>query len=411
MSCAKYSASFLAPRMPPPLSHPQLPRAARAHPDNDDARKRDIQRTTLVAVATNATLAVAQFVIGLFANAFSLVADAAHTLSDLVTDLLVLLAARHGADPADINHPYGHGRIETATTMLLGAVLAAVGVGFLWNSGLRLQNMNALPDLHPVALGVAVLTLIAKESLFRFTLAAAHRLKAPLLEANAWHARSDAASSLVVAVGIGGSLAGYPFLEPLAAAVVGFLILHMGLRLGWTAIRELIDTGVSEQELEHLRQTIEQTPGVIGLHEMRTRRMAGRVLCDAHVQVAPRLTVSEGHRVSDSVYLRVRAAHPEVQDVLVHIDPEDDDSLQAVPPGRLPERADVLATVATLLGPDVAVPKRVQIHYLGGRVDVDVLLDTAPAAADAQALRRRTQDWLAQQAHYRSISFYTPIAP
>ena len=364
-----------------------------------------------MAVATNATLAVAQFVIGLFANAFSLVADAAHTLSDLVTDLLVLLAARHGADPADINHPYGHGRIETATTMVLGAVLAAVGVGFLWNSGLRLQNMNALPDLHPVALGVAVLTLIAKESLFRFTLAAAHRLKAPLLEANAWHARSDAASSLVVAVGIGGSLAGYPFLEPLAAAVVGFLILHMGLRLGWTAIRELIDTGVSEQELEHLRQTIEQTPGVIGLHEMRTRRMAGRVLCDAHVQVAPRLTVSEGHRVSDSVYLRVRAAHPEVQDVLVHIDPEDDDSLQAVPPGRLPERADVLATVATLLGPDVAVPKRVQIHYLGGRVDVDVLLDTAPAAADAQALRRRTQDWLAQQAHYRSISFYTPIAP
>ena len=115
--------------------------------------------------------------------------------------------------------------------------------------------------------------------------------------------------------------------------------------------------------------------------------------------------------MSDSVYLRVRTAHPEVQDVLVHIDPEDDDSLQAVPPGRLPERADVLATVATLLGPDVAVPKRVQIHYLGGRVDVDVLLDATLAATDAQALRQRTRDWLAQQAHYRSISFYTPIAP
>ena len=411
MSCAKYSASFLAPRMPPPQSHPQLSRAARTHPDDDDARKRDIQRTTLVAVATNSVLTVAQLVIGLFANAFSLVADAAHTLSDLVTDLLVLLAARHGADPADINHPYGHGRIETATTMLLGAVLAAVGVGFLWNSGLRLQNMNALPDLHPVALGMALLTLIAKEGLFRFTLAAARRLNAPLLEANAWHARSDAASSLVVAVGIGGSLAGYPFLEPLAAAVVGFLILHMGLRLSWTAIRELIDTGLSEQELEHIRETIEQTPGVIGLHEIRTRRMAGRVLCDAHVQVAPRLTVSEGHRVSDSVYLRVRSAHPEVKDVLVHIDPEDDDNLHAMPPGPLPERADVIATIATLLGPDVAVPKRVQIHYLGGRVDVDVLLDATLAAADAQALRRRTQDWLAQQAHYRSISFYTPIAP
>ena len=144
---------------------------------------------------------------------------------------------------------------------------------------------------------------------------------------------------------------------------------------------------------------------------MRTRRMAGRVLCDAHVQVAPRLTVSEGHRVSDSVYLRVRAAHPEVQDVLVHIDPEDDDSLQAVPAGPLPERTDVLATIAILLGPDVAVPKRVQIHYLGGRVDVDVLLDAALAAPDAQALRQRTQNWLTPQAHYRAISFYAPIAP
>ena len=411
MSYAKYSASFLASRMSPPQSHPQLPRAARTHPDDDAARTRDIQRTTLVAVATNATLAIAQLVIGLFANAFSLVADAAHTLSELVTDLLVLLAARHGADPADLNHPYGHGRIETATTMVLGVVLAAVGVGFLWSSGQRLQNMSALSEVHPAALVVALLTLVAKESLFRFTLAAARRLNAPLLEANAWHARSDAASSLVVAVGIGGSLAGYPFLEPLAAAVVGFLILHMGLRLSWAAIRELIDTGLSEQELGHLRETIEQTPGVIGVHEVRTRRMAGRVLCDVHVQVAPRLTVSEGHRVSDSVYLRVRAAHPEVKDVLVHIDPEDDDSMHAMPPGPLPERKTVLATVGALLGPDVAAPRRVQIHYLGGRVDVDVLLDKPLAAPDAQALRQRTRNWLQEQAHYRSISFYEPIAP
>ena len=411
MYCAEYSASFLASRMTLPHPHSHPPRASRTRQEDEAVRSRDIQRATLVAIATNSVLTVAQLVIGLFANAFSLVADAAHTLSDLVTDMLVLLASRHGADPADTDHPYGHGRIETATTMLLGAVLAAVGVGFLWSSGMRLQNMNDLPDLHPAALAMALLTLAAKEGLFRYTLAAAKRLKAPLLEANAWHARSDAASSLVVAVGIGGSLAGYPFLEPLAAAVVGFLILHMGLRLGWTAIRELIDTGLSEDELIHLRETIEQTPGVIGLHDMRTRRMAGRVLCDAHVQVAPRLTVSEGHRVSDSVYLRVRAAHPEVKDVLVHIDPEDDDNLHAMPPGPLPERKAVLDTVETLLGTDVAAPRRVQIHYLGGRVDVDVLLDAALAPVEAEALRQRARSWLKEQAHYRSISFYSPIAP
>lgn len=406
----KYSASFLASRMTPP--HTPSPLTHQPRPQNDDAaRSRGIQRATLVAIVTNATLSVAQVVIGLFANAFSLVADAAHTLSDLVTDLLVLLAGRRGADPADTNHPYGHGRIETATTMLLGAVLAAVGIGFLWSSGLRLQNMGAQPDLHPAALGMALLTLVAKEGLFRFSLAAARRLNAPMLEANAWHARSDAASSLVVAAGIGGSLAGYPFLEPLAAAVVGFLILHMGLRLAWKAIGELIDTGLSEDELARIRDTIEQTPGVIGLHEMRTRRMAGRVLCDAHVQVAPRLTVSEGHRVSDTVYLRVRSAHPEVQDVLVHIDPEDDGDLQTVPPGPLPTRKDVLATIRSLLGSDASEPDRVQIHYLGSRLDVEVLLH-APLAQDAEeGLRQRTHAWLKEHAHYRSVRFYSLIAP
>ncbi len=406
MFCAKYSASFPAPCMNAPHPPPR-----RVRHDDEATRSRDIQRTTLVAITTNTFLTVAQLVIGLFANAFSLVADAAHTLSDLVTDLLVLLASRHGADPADTDHPYGHGRIETATTLLLGTVLAGVGIGFLWSSGLRLQNMNALPDVHPAALVMALLTLAAKEGLFRFTLAAARRLNAPILEANAWHARSDAASSLVVAVGIGGSLAGYPFLEPLAAAVVGFLILHMGVRLAWRAIRELIDTGLSEEELADLRETIEQTPGVIGLHDMRTRRMAGRVLCDAHVQVSPRLTVSEGHRVSDGVYLRVRAAHPEVKDVLVHIDPEDDGELQTVPPGPLPERKEVLATIGVLLGPDMLEPRRVQIHYLGNRVDVEVLLNATPPMAEQEALRQRTRNWLSGHAHYRSISLYAPLAP
>ncbi|HAF54427.1 MAG TPA: cation-efflux pump, partial [Thauera sp.] len=227
---------------------------------DDAARGRGIQRATLVAVVTNSLLAIGQVIIGLLANAFSLVADAAHTFSDLVTDMMVLVAGRRSADPADSNHPYGHGRIETVTTLVLGTVLAGVGIGFLWSSGVRLQNMGTLPQLHPAALVMALLTLIAKESLFRFTLSAARRLRAPMLEANAWHARSDAASSLVVAAGIGGSLAGYPFLEPLAAAVVGFLILHMGVRLAWKAVRELIDTGLPEEELKRLRKTIESTP-------------------------------------------------------------------------------------------------------------------------------------------------------
>lgn len=369
-----------------------------------------MQRATLVALLTNALLTVGQVAIGLFANAFSLVADAAHTLSDLVTDLLVLIAGRRGADPADKDHPYGHGRIETATTLVLGAVLGGVGVGFLWGSGMRLQDMDALPELHPAALAMALITLVAKEGLFRFTLAAARRLRAPMLEANAWHARSDAASSLVVAAGIGGSLAGYPFLEPLAAAVVGFMILHMGLKLAWKAVGELIDTGLPEEALQRLRKTIEDTPGVIGLHDMRTRRMADRVLCDAHVQVDPRLTVSEGHRVSDAVYLRVRSAHPEVQDVLVHIDPEDDGDLQVMPPGPLPERTEIAEQMRALLGPGAPEPKRIQLHYLGERIEVEIVLPAPLDHASLEGLRARRRTLLRSHPHYRNIRVFCEIA-
>ena len=374
--------------------------------------RRDAMRRTSVAGAiVNLVLTALKVGVGIIGNSAALVADGVHSLSDLATDVMVWFAARYGNEPPDKNHPYGHGRIETVTTLVLGAVLGAVGVGFLWSSGIRLQDIGALPQLHPAALVMALLTLAAKEGLFRYTLAAARRLNAPMLEANAWHARSDAASSLVVAAGIGGSLAGYPFLEPLAAAVVGFLILHMGLRLAWKSIGELIDTGLPEEELERLRATIRETPGVIGLHDMRTRRMADRVLCDAHVQVDPRLTVSEGHRVSDAVYLRVRAAHPEVRDVLVHIDPEDDGELQVVPPGPLPERSEILARMRALLGPDFAEPRRVQIHYLGQRVEVEIILPSAPAAEALEALRSRRKDWLAEHPHYRNIRVFVEIAP
>lgn len=394
-----------------PAPHTQLPPMRHQPPAADQARSRGIRRATLIAIVTNASLAISQAVVGLFANAFSLVADAAHTLSDLVTDLMVLIAGQQSAHPADLDHPYGHGRIETVTTMVLGVVLATVGIGFLWSSGLRLQDIEALPALHPAALLMALLTLAAKEGLFRYTLAAGRRLKAPMLEANAWHARSDAASSLVVAAGIGGSLAGYPFLEPLAAAVVGFLILHMGIRLALKAVRELIDTGLPAEELARLRRTIEDTPGVIGLHDMRTRRMADRVLCDAHVQVSPHITVSEGHRISDAVYFRVRDAHPEVRDVLVHIDPEDDTDLQVVPAGPVPERAEVLADVRLLLGPEVPQPKRVQIHYLGQRLEVELFLPPALDQGQVTAIRNRVDAWLEEHPHYRAIRLLQEIAP
>lgn len=375
-------------------------------------RARGIRNATLVAISTNSILSLAQLVIGLFANAFSLVADAVHTLSDLITDIMVLVAGRQGAEPADRNHPYGHGRIETVTTMLLGIVLIGVGAGFLWSSGVRLQHMHESAPLHPAALYMALATLAAKEALFRFSLAAGRRLQAPMLEANAWHARSDAASSLVVAIGIGGGLAGYPFLEPLAAAVVGFLIVSMGARLAWKAVRELIDTGITDAELGELRQTILATPGVIDLHDLRTRRMADRILCDTHILVDPRITVSEGHRISDTVYTRIREAHPEVRDVLVHIDAEEDDALQSVPPGPPPTRDQIRQLTTELLGDATPLVQRIQIHYLGQRVEIEVMLHAlAYRRIDASALKSRIETLLEARPDLRSIRCYVEIAP
>lgn len=382
----------------------------RRNPGPDAAtRGRGIERVAFVAMLTNLVLTLGQIAIGLFAGAFSLVADAAHTLSDLIADLLVLMAGRRSAAPADPDHPYGYGRIETVTSLGLGLALVVVGFGFLWSSGMRLQQMSALPALHPAALGMALFTLVAKEGLFHYMLRAARHLQAPLLETNAWHARSDAASSLVVAAGIGGSLAGYPVLEPMAAAVVGFLILRMGLGFAVKAIRELIDTGLPEEELARLRQTILDTPGVISLHEMRTRRAANHVLCDAHVQVDPRLTVSEGHRISDAVHARVCAAHPEVRNVLVHVDPEDD--TQAPYPEPLPDRDEIERALCELLQPLDLTPTQVRIHYLGHQVDVEVVLATMPASAIVAALDRHTTNWLGSHPCYRSLSFLTHIAP
>lgn len=376
-----------------------------------EQRSRGIRRTALVAIFTNAGLALGQIVVGLTANAFSLVADAAHTISDLFTDLLVLFAGKHGASPADADHPYGHARIETIATLFLGATLCAVGIGFLLASGNRLQHMDQAPALHATALYMAVATLLAKELLFRFTLKASKRLRAPVLEANAWHARSDAASSLVVAIGIAGSLAGYPFLEPLAAAVVGFLIVRVGTGLGWRAVRELIDTGLPADDVARIRKTVLATPGVIDSHDLRTRRMADRVLCDTHVLVAPRISVSEGHRIANRIHKAIRAAHPEVRDVLVHVDVEDDHGLPP-PADTLPDRAEVTRSLAELLADHPVAEPRILLHYLGGKVEVEVLLDASTGAPlDHRALKCRTEIWLKEHPAYRSITFFVQSAP
>lgn len=210
-----------------------------------------------------------------------------------------------------------------------------------------------------------------------------------MLISNAWHARSDAASSLVVAIGIVGNLLGYTFADSVAAVIVGFMIVRMGTVFAWEAVQELIDTGLSIDEVNSIRQVIVDTPGVSSLHELRTRRMAHRSLVDAHVCVEPRVSVSEGHRIAEMTRERVLESHSAVADVLVHVDVEDDLDHDLASHG-LPDRDELVKHLApAFVG--LPAPEQVVLHYLGGRVEVEILL-AAGMSTDSVVLARLEAD-------------------
>lgn len=388
---------------------------AHEHPPSRETgraeRAVEAQRATWVSVAVNLVMTIVQLVVGWLAHSQSLIAHGLHSFSDLLSDFLVIYASRQSAHPADQAHPYGHARVETAATLILGASLTIIGGGILWESGMRLQHIEALPVIQLSALWVAVATVVAKEGLYRYLIRVAERLRSQLMIANALHTRADAASALVVVVGIGGALLGWSFLDLLAAAVMGFMILRMGVELSWGALKELIDTGLDEAQVELIRQTLLSTPGVLGLHELRTRRMAHQALVDAHVQVDARISVSEGHRIAESARARVLREHPEVLDVLVHIDPEDDldPDLAAV---RLPGRDALLQELKPLLA-GLPQPEKVVLHYLSGRVEVEVFLDQA-FFENGEALRRAETalvERLREHPAIRFVSLICRVAP
>lgn len=374
-------------------------------------RALEAQRATWVSVGVNLVMTLAQLFVGWMAHSQSLIAHGLHSFSDLLSDFLVIWASRQSVHPADQAHPYGHARVETAATLVLGVSLVLVGAGILWESGMRLQHVESLPVVEMSAFWVALITVIAKEGLYRYLIGVAERLRSQLMIANALHTRADAASALVVVVGIGGALLGWAFLDLLAAALMGFMILRMGGELAWGALRELIDTGLDEAQVESIRATLLETPGVRGLHELRTRRMAHQALVDAHVQVDPRISVSEGHRIAESARARVLEEHREVLNVLVHIDPEDD----VDPDGaalRLPGRAAVLAELGSLLV-GLPAPEKVLLHYLGGRVEVEIFLSPQLLAdvGELAELEARLAKDLQGHPVIRSVGLVFRIAP
>jgi cation diffusion facilitator family transporter len=360
------------------------------------------QKSTWVSIGINLMLTFLQVLGGFFAHSQALMADGLHSLSDLFSDVLVLFANRHGNVHADANHPYGHARFETAATLILGVLLAVLGIGLLVAAAMRLQHPSAVQAVNPVALGIGLIALFAKEGMFRYMLAVAKRVRSQMLVANAWHARSDAASSLVVIVGIVGNLLGFTFLDLVAAAVVGVMIAHMGSKLAIEAMAELIDTGLDEEEVEAIKQTLLNTPGVRSVHELRTRKMADNALVDAHVIVDPKISVSEGHYIAESARHAVLKNH-HVLDVMVHIDPEDD--LQSKPNAHLPSRPKLLAHLAERLGCGDLSDCRVVLHYLDGKVDVEIYV-AQQQSQQAGLLQQRGEEMVRDDKIFRAVQIH-----
>ncbi len=283
-------------------------------------RAKAASRTTWVSVAVNVVLSATQIAVGVLAKSQGLVADGVHSLSDLVADFVVLLAGRQSQKDADLDHPYGHQRFENAASLVLGLLLLGVGAGMVWSAVGKLETPASIPTAHPVALWVALAALAAKELLFRYMLRVAKLVKSSMLVANAWHARSDAASSLVVGLGLIGNLMGYPMLDPIAALVVGLMVGKMGWSFGWDALHDLMDRAIDEEEVEAIRSTLRETPGVAGVHDVRTRKMGDMVVVDAHIEVDANLTVEEGHNIAVAARAAVMRRH-RVLNLMTHVDP------------------------------------------------------------------------------------------
>jgi cation diffusion facilitator family transporter len=268
----------------------------------------------------NLALTFVQISAGVFSKSQGLIADGIHSLSDLVADFVVLFANHHSQKDADADHPYGHQRYENAASLVLGLLLLAVGIGMLLSAVEKVQHPESLQQVHILALYVAGGALIAKELLFRYMLAVAKEVKSSMLIANAWHARSDAASSLVVSVGIVGNLLGYPILDPIAALVVGLMVTKMGWEFGWDALHDLMDRSADEAEVIAIRQTLIDTPGVKDVHDIKTRKMGDMIVVDAHIEVDATITVEAGHDIAVQARQRVMQRH-RVLNLMTHVDP------------------------------------------------------------------------------------------
>ncbi len=329
-------------------------------------------RASYVGAAINVFQTVIKISFGILGQSAALIADGIHSLSDLLSDLLVIIAVKLGSREADYEHPYGHRRFETIATVILGVSLVVIGGGVTWSVMNRMAHPEHLPVPNLIGMGIAALSIFINEGLYQYTKRIARKTRSKLLLANAWHQRSDAISSIVVLFGIGAVILGYPLADAIAAIVVALMVAKIGLNLVLESIKELVDTSLPPKLVAEIRKAIMSIDGVEGIHLLRTRQMGEDALIDAHIIVDPRITVSEGHSIGDTVRDELISRFDDIMDVLVHVDPEDDEALFET--GKPLMRRDVNVLLDKYLAEFKVLIEDFRIHYLNGQIEVELIL-------------------------------------
>jgi len=359
-------------------------------------RLRETTRITIIGAIVDSLLGFFKIVIGYASNSQALIADGIHSLSDLATDGIVLYASKHAHTEADDNHPYGHGRFETVATVVLGVALIGVAVGIGYDAGFRLFHYEYISTPGMWALVIAFVSVISKEAIYRYTMVVAEKYNSNLLRANAWHSRSDAISSIIVIIGIVGSMFGIWYLDGIAAIGVALMIAKIGWDLLSESMQELVDTSLEPEHVAAIRKTILDIDGVDTLHVLRTRRMGSDALVDVHIQVNPKISVSEGHYISETVRTKVINNIENVRDVMVHIDPEDDEELDER--AHLPLRNQITHILkAAWINVEASQEiLDIQLHYLNNQIQVEILLPVLLLEHPNQTILKQKHDIKAQ---------------
>lgn len=290
-------------------------------------REKKIFKVTLAGSAGNAILVVLKFVAGVISHSSAMIADAIHSISDFITDIIVLIFVGISARPQDRSHDYGHGKFETLASMFISLALLAAAIGIIVSGALKFTswlNGEVLSAPGSLALWVAILSIIIKELMFQYTARKGKELSSPALTANAWHHRSDALSSIAAAIGIGGAViigGRWTVLDPLASIVVGAMLVKVAFKIMKPSLGELTDESLSEETEEEIMETISSFKDVSEPHNLRTRRIGNRIAIEAHIRMDGNMSLLQAHEITSEIEKKLKDRFGAQTIVTLHMEP------------------------------------------------------------------------------------------